>query len=103
MYVKKRTCQWHGLITPKTMHENEKNEDSLKTNALVVSGLFFKIVSIAFSISAMILISLAIASPNGITYYEDVMLIKIIEILLSSLAILYLLNDLLKSLTESKL
>jgi hypothetical protein len=85
-------------MTPKIIHENEKNEDSLKINALRESGLFLKICAISFSISAMILISLAIASPNGITYYEDKMPVKIIEILLSSLVILYLLNDLLTSL-----
>jgi len=69
-------------MTPKT------NKNSLKINALRVSGLYMKIVSTAFSISAIILISMAIYSPNGIRYYEDIMLIEIIEILLSSLVIL---------------
>jgi len=84
-------------MTPKTMHENENGEDGREINAPRVSWLYAKIVSVGISISAIILISLAIASPNGIRYYEDIMLIKIIEILLSSLAILFLLNDLMKS------
>ncbi len=90
-------------MTPKTMHENEKNEDSLEINALRVSGLFIIIVSIAFSISAIILISMAIASPNGITYYEDRMSVKIFEILISSLAIIYLFHDLKIAIAGSKL
>lgn len=47
-----------------------------------------------FGISATILITLAIASPNGITYYEDRMPVKIFEILMSSIALIYLLRDL---------
>ncbi len=53
-----------------------------------------KIISSACSISAIILISLAIASPNGITYYEDRIPVKIIEVLLSFIALIYLMRDL---------
>ncbi|MCX9084881.1 MAG: hypothetical protein OIN87_08810 [Candidatus Methanoperedens sp.] len=53
-----------------------------------------RIISISFGISAIILISLAIASPNGITFYEDRMYIKSIEILFSTLAVIYMLRDL---------
>jgi hypothetical protein len=60
----------------------------------VKTGISLKIISIACGISAIILITLAIASPNGITYYEDRMPVKIFEILMSSIALIYLLRDL---------
>ena len=62
------------------------------------AGILLKIISIACGISAMILISIAIAHPVGITYYENSIPFKIIEILLSSVAIIYLLYDLKNSL-----
>ncbi len=60
----------------------------------VKTGIYLKIISIACGISAIILISIAIASPNGITYYEDRMPVKIFEVVMSSIAVIYLLNDL---------
>ena len=57
------------------------------------SGLLLKTVSVACSISAMTLISSAIALPHGITFYEDSMIMKILEVLISWFAIMYLLHD----------
>jgi hypothetical protein len=68
----------------------KKLSSYLKTNS--VPNL--KIVSVAWSISAILLISSAIALPDGITFYEPNMIIKIIEVLISLLAIMYLLHDL---------
>jgi hypothetical protein len=65
-----------------------------KSNTINGLGIYLKIISIACGISAMILISLAIAFPNGITYYEDRMPVKIFEILISLIAVIYLLHDL---------
>jgi hypothetical protein len=66
------------------------------------SGLLLKIVSVACSISALILISSAIAFPHGIIFYEDSMIIKILEILISWIAIMYLLHDLKITISKDK-
>jgi len=87
-------------MIPEKMLENKKIVAGQKINTFIMSGLYLKIVSVSFSISAIILITIAIATPNGITYYEDLMFIKIFEILLSSVAVLYLLHDLLTSLIQ---
>jgi hypothetical protein len=64
--------------------------------------IFLKIISVACGISAMILISLAIAFPNGITYYEDRIPVKIFEIMISLIAVIYLSHDLGITLRKSK-
>lgn len=66
------------------------------------SGLLLKTVSVACSISAMILISSAIALPHGITFYEDSMIMKILEVLISWFAIMYLLHDLKITISKDK-
>ncbi|CAG1021311.1 hypothetical protein DOJK_00898 [Patescibacteria group bacterium] len=74
----------------------------LSSYLITNSGILLKIVSVACSISAIILISLAIALPHGITYYEDNMIIKILEILISCFAIMYLLHDLNITISKNK-
>jgi len=53
-----------------------------------------KIVTTAFSISAIVLITLAILSKNGITYYEHNLIIKYLETAASIIVILLLIWDL---------
>jgi len=67
---------------------------------MVEKRLFFKTVSVSFSISAIFLITIAIASENGITYHEDNILIKLIEITISCFAVIYLLYDLRKDIIK---
>lgn len=61
---------------------------------MVKKRLFLKTVSVSFSISVIFFITIAIASENGITYHEDNIFIKLIEITVSCFAIIYLLYDL---------
>ena len=81
------------------IYRGDSAENSDTINGL---GIFLKTISVACGISAIILISLAIAFPNGITYYEDRMPVKIFEILISSIAVIYLLHDLEITLRKSK-
>lgn len=84
------------------VNQIENNKGGHKINGIGVIILYIKIVSIAFSISAILLISIAIAIPEGITYYEDSVTVKIIEVILSSLSITYLLHDLKIAIINSK-
>ncbi len=85
--------------SPEIIYRGDRADSSDRINGF---GIFLKIISGACGISAIILISLAIASPNGIIYYEDRMPVKIIEILISSMAVIYLLHDLEITLIKSK-
>ena len=52
-----------------------------------------RIIMASAALSAIYLITSAIASPNGITYYEDNMVIKYIEIIFSVLVGAWFLKD----------